>query len=73
TLEMGEWVPAKKSTSLGKSTLEKLEEVEKSHILSILAQTNWKVSGDKGAAKVLGINATTLEAKMKKLGIVREK
>lgn len=73
TLEIGEWVPSKKSSSTGKSTMEKLEDVEKSHILSILAQTNWKVSGEKGAAKALGLNATTLEAKMKKLGIVREK
>ena len=32
---------------------------------------NLVVSGDKGAAKILGLNATTLEARMKKLGIER--
>ena len=35
-------------------------------------KTGWKVSGEKGAAKILGLNATTLEARMKKLGIKRE-
>jgi transcriptional regulator with GAF, ATPase, and Fis domain len=30
------------------------------------------VSGEKGAAKILGLNPTTLEARMKKLGIKRD-
>jgi len=72
-LEYGDWVPVKKADSNGKVKVNKMEEVEKDHILSILKQTNWKVSGEKGAAKMLGLNATTLEARMKKLGIVREK
>jgi formate hydrogenlyase transcriptional activator len=48
-----------------------LEEMERQHIRDILEQTNWRVSGEKGAAKVLGLNPTTLEARMKKLGIAR--
>jgi formate hydrogenlyase transcriptional activator len=48
-----------------------LEEMERQHILDVLEQTNWRVSGDKGAAKILGLNPTTLEARMKKLGISR--
>jgi formate hydrogenlyase transcriptional activator len=48
-----------------------LEEMERQHILDVLEQANWRVSGDKGAAKILGLNATTLEARMKKLGISR--
>jgi PAS domain S-box-containing protein len=48
-----------------------LEEMERQHIVDVLEQTNWRVSGDKGAAKILGLNATTLEARMKKLGIQR--
>ena len=51
--------------------LQKLEEVEKNHITEVLKQLNWKVSGEKGAAKFLGLNPTTLEARMKKLGIKR--
>jgi formate hydrogenlyase transcriptional activator len=74
TLEYGSWIPAAKSISgNGKAGPQKMEEVEKEHIISILDKTNWKVSGEKGAAKILGLNATTLEARMKKLGIARGK
>ncbi len=50
-----------------------LEEMERQHIIDILDQTNWRVSGDKGAAAILGLKPTTLEARMKKLGISRMK
>jgi PAS domain S-box-containing protein len=72
-LEHGEWVPTEK-IQVGKSSSStiKLEDVEKEHIVEILKKTNWKVSGEKGAAKILGINPTTLEARMKKMGIKRE-
>jgi len=74
TLEYGDWIPAAKNTaSNGKVSLQKMDDVEKEHIISVLNSTNWKVSGEKGAAKILGLNATTLEARMKKLGIEREK
>jgi formate hydrogenlyase transcriptional activator len=74
TLENGNWVPMKKATTTnGKAPAQKLEDIEREHIAAVLKQTNWKVSGEKGAAKMLGLNATTLEARMKKLGIVREK
>jgi len=48
-----------------------LEEVERQHIVDVLELTNWRVSGDKGAAAILGLKPTTLEARMKKLGIQR--
>ncbi len=48
-----------------------LEEMEQRHIITILKSTNWRVSGDKGAAKILKLKPTTLEAKMRKLGISR--
>ncbi len=48
-----------------------LEENERAHILKTLEFTTWRVSGEKGAAKLLGMNRTTLEARMKKLGIER--
>jgi len=37
-----------------------LEEVERDHILRVLEQTNWKVSGQKAAAEILGLNRSTL-------------
>jgi formate hydrogenlyase transcriptional activator len=48
-----------------------LEEVERRHILKVLDQTHWRISGERGAAKVLGLKRTTLEARMKRLGIQR--
>ena len=49
-----------------------LEEVEREHILSVLKLTGWRVSGERGAAGHLGMKPTTLEARMKKLGITRK-
>lgn len=71
-IEYGDWMPMAKSVETAKSKLLRLDDVEKEHIIEVLKQTNWKVSGEKGAAKILGLNATTLEARMKKLGIKRE-
>jgi formate hydrogenlyase transcriptional activator len=48
-----------------------LEEVERQHIRDMLEQTKWRVSGKKSAAKILGLNPTTLEVRMKKLDIAR--
>ncbi len=75
TLEYGDWVPVEKTqlkASNGKPAPKKMEDVEKEHIIETLKKVNWKVSGEKGAAKLLGLNPTTLEARMKKLGIKRE-
>ena len=66
-------MPMHKQQALeGSKSLSKLEDIERNHIIEVLKSTNWKVSGEKGAAKILGLNATTLEARMKKLGIKRE-
>jgi len=58
-------------TSQQQSDLLNLSQVEKEHILRVLTQTNWKVSGKGGAAEILGLKESTLRAKMKKLGIRR--
>jgi chemotaxis protein methyltransferase CheR len=46
-----------------------LEAVERDHIIRILEQTQWKVSGKNSAAEILGLNRSTLRARMKKLRI----
>jgi chemotaxis protein methyltransferase CheR len=51
------------------TTQKTLGEVERSHILRVLEQTNWKVSGKGGAAEILGLNRSTLRARIRKLGI----
>ncbi len=48
-----------------------LRELEREHILKTLRHTNWKVSGKGGAAELLGLKRTTLEARMNKLDIAR--
>jgi formate hydrogenlyase transcriptional activator len=48
-----------------------LDDVERQHIAAVLEETGWRVSGERGAAKILGLKRTTLEARMKKLGILR--
>ena len=51
----------------------RLEVIERNHIVDVLKKTSWRVSGEKGAAKLLGLKPTTLESRMKKLGITRPK
>lgn len=48
-----------------------LEEVERAQILATLKATKWVLSGPSGAALRLGLNRSTLQFRMKKLGIVR--
>jgi formate hydrogenlyase transcriptional activator len=48
-----------------------LDETQRQHILRVLRQTRWRVSGPNGAAKLLGMKRTTLQARMRKLGITR--
>lgn len=69
-LELGDWIPQKADTDKA-DRLVSLEEYERDYILRVLNETMWRVSGDKGAAKILGMKPTTLESRMKKLGIKR--
>jgi formate hydrogenlyase transcriptional activator len=48
-----------------------MEEAEREHILATLKDTRWVVSGTRGAAARLGMNRSTLQFRMKRLGIVR--
>jgi len=48
-----------------------LEEAERAHILATLKKTRWVLAGPNGAAMKLGLNRSTLQFRMKKLGIQR--
>jgi formate hydrogenlyase transcriptional activator len=48
-----------------------LEEAERQHIVRALKQTQWRIAGPKGAAVLLGMKRTTLQARMRKLAIRR--
>jgi transcriptional regulator with GAF, ATPase, and Fis domain len=50
---------------------ETIEEVERAHIEKVLAECDWKIRGKGGAAEHLGLKRTTLQSRMKKLGIER--
>jgi formate hydrogenlyase transcriptional activator len=51
--------------------VETLEAVERAHILKVLEAAGWRVSGKQGAAELLGLKRSTLESRMKSLGITR--
>jgi formate hydrogenlyase transcriptional activator len=53
------------------SSLSTLEEAEREHILRVLGETKWMIGGPAGAALKLGMKRTTLQSKMRKLGIAR--
>ena len=48
-----------------------LEDAERRHILGVLEKSGWRITGQGGAAEILGLKRTTLQSKMKKLGIKR--
>ena len=48
-----------------------LIDLEHDHILHVLQKTGWRIEGKNGAAGILGLNASTLRARMRKYGIVR--
>jgi transcriptional regulator with GAF, ATPase, and Fis domain len=49
-----------------------LAEMEHDHILQVLKKTGWRIEGKNGAAGILGLNASTLRARMRKYGIIRQ-
>jgi transcriptional regulator with GAF, ATPase, and Fis domain len=76
TLELGDWFPADTpltdtSTQVHERNGETIEEVERAHIEKVLKACGWKVLGTGGAAERLGLKRTTLQSRMKKLGIER--
>lgn len=71
-LELGDWIPKPGASPHG-DKVPTLEEMEREHIVRVLEMTRWRVSGEKGAAKILNMKPTTLEARLKKLGIERRK
>jgi formate hydrogenlyase transcriptional activator len=48
-----------------------LESIEREHILHVLTESKWVIGGPTGAAARLGMNRTTLNHRLRKLGITR--
>jgi transcriptional regulator with GAF, ATPase, and Fis domain len=50
-------------------TEEEMKQRDRENILNALNQSGWKITGDGGAAEMLGMKPTTLHSKIKKLGL----
>ena len=74
-LELENWFPGKSMPSVVSFQAHEpsgtIEEVERAHIEKVLAACDWKIRGKGGAAEHLGLKRTTLQSRMKKLGIER--
>lgn len=70
-LDIGSWFKPQAEISNHSSEIVSLDENEKQYITLVLRQTRWKIRGENGAAEILQINPSTLESRMKKLGIER--
>src|SRR5215470_6068406 len=62
---------ASPSLPVASAPIATLEDAERQHILRALRQTHWRVAGPRGAASLLGMKRTTLQARIRKLGIKR--
>lgn len=58
-------------TTTDQTEVTTLEAIEREHIISVLRESNWVIGGAAGAAARLGVPRTTLNNKMRKLGISR--
>jgi transcriptional regulator with GAF, ATPase, and Fis domain len=59
------------ANSSSKNEILNLHELEKNHIIKILRKTSGLIRGNNGAAELLGLKPTTLDAKIKRLKIPR--
>jgi transcriptional regulator with GAF, ATPase, and Fis domain len=62
----------RKTEELDLQDVKCLIELEHDHILRVLQKTGWRIEGENGAALLLGLNASTLRARMRKYGIIRQ-
>ena len=68
---LGESLQAAAPASTAEGGARRLEDVEREHILRTLESCGWRLKGKGNAAMQLGLNASTLHSRMKKLGIRR--
>ncbi|HET7218867.1 MAG TPA: sigma 54-interacting transcriptional regulator [Vicinamibacterales bacterium] len=69
TLELDETL-GRRPAALPSPATETLDDIQRAHIESVLAESGWKINGAHNAAERLGIHPNTLRFRMKKLGIV---
>jgi len=68
---LGDLQPAPAQAQVPAAAPGTLADAERDHILGVLRETGWVLGGPNGAAARLGMKRTTLQSKIKKLGISR--
>ncbi|MEI9998676.1 MAG: sigma 54-interacting transcriptional regulator [Verrucomicrobiota bacterium] len=68
---LDELEPMEASDKVDGQRVPSLREVERDHILEAVRRTRWLIGGPNGAAALLGLHRTTLQSRMRKLGISR--
>jgi len=63
---------SKSAVAIPQGRIKSLTENERDHILLVLGQCNWRIYGEGGAAELLELNPSTLNSRMKKLGIEKK-
>ncbi len=73
TLNLADSLPqARREKNKDDGFFKSFEEMQRDYIITALKRTNWRVTGPKGAARLLKMNGRTLASKMRRLGIRRE-
>jgi formate hydrogenlyase transcriptional activator len=70
-LEITDWFASSTTRLPEQKDILPMDEFEKQYLLKVLRLTKWKIRGKNGASELLYINPTTLESRMKRLGIER--
>ena len=63
--------PAKSEAEPEFLTDAELQRRERKNLMTVLEKTHWRIKGENGAAELLGVKATTLKARIKKMGLRR--
>jgi transcriptional regulator with GAF, ATPase, and Fis domain len=70
-LRLAESLDRGEITAAPSASKKTLEQMERTYILQVLEETNWKIEGPRGAAEILGLNPSTLRGRLRKLGLKR--
>jgi len=73
TLKLCDLFGTKHHSLAERSLPQRLDEIERAHILKVVEECGWRIRGRGNAAERLGINPSTLRSRMKKLGIERRR
>jgi transcriptional regulator with GAF, ATPase, and Fis domain len=57
--------------AVARASSDRMDEVERAHIMRVLERCGWRISGEGNAASVLGLQPSTLRSRLEKLRIKR--